>query len=138
MPHSSEPSRQLEFDEIQIGDRAELTHALTADDVQAFAHLTGDRNPLHLDAEYAGRTPFRQPIAHGMLSASFISTLIGMRLPGQGAVWTSQKIEFLQPAHVGDTLRVVARVKHKSPATRMVVLEIAITNQNDQRLVAGP
>ena len=137
MMDSNPPGRPLEFDNIQIGDQAELTHTLTADDLQAFANLTGDRNPLHLDATFAGRTPFRRPIAHGLLSASFISTLIGMHLPGQGALWTSQKLEFLQPAYVGDTIRVVAHVKHKSPATRMLVLEIAITNQNNQRLVAG-
>jgi 3-oxoacyl-[acyl-carrier protein] reductase len=72
-----------------------------------------------------------------MLSASFISTMIGMLLPGNGALWTGQTLEFLQPAFVGDILRVVARVKHKSPATRALVLEIVITNQCGQRLIVG-
>jgi 3-oxoacyl-[acyl-carrier protein] reductase len=127
----------LNFDQIQVGDEAELTHLLTRSDVQAFATLTGDFNPLHLDEAFARRTLFRKPVVYGMLSASFISTMIGMLLPGNGALWTGQTLEFLQPAFVGDTLRVVARVKHKSPAMRAVALEVVITNQYGQRLIVG-
>jgi 3-oxoacyl-[acyl-carrier protein] reductase len=125
------------FDQIQVGDEAELTHLLTKSDIQVFATLTGDFNPLHLDEAFARRTLFRKPVVYGMLSASFISTMIGMLLPGNGALWTGQTLEFLQPAFVGDTLRVVARVKHKSPATRALVLELVITNQYGQRLIVG-
>jgi len=127
----------LKFDQIQVGEEAVLTHHLTQADVQAFAGLTGDFNPLHLDEAFARRTLFRKPVVYGMLSASFISTMIGMLLPGTGALWTGQTLEFLQPAFVGDTLRVLARVKHKSPATRAIVLEVVITNQNGQRLIVG-
>jgi 3-oxoacyl-[acyl-carrier protein] reductase len=125
------------FDQIQVGDEAELTHLLTRSDVQAFANLTGDLNPLHLDEVFAKRALFRKPVVYGMLSASFISTMIGMLLPGNGALWTGLTLEFLQPAFVGDTLRVAARVKHKSPATRALVLELVITNQDGQRLIVG-
>jgi 3-oxoacyl-[acyl-carrier protein] reductase len=125
------------FDQIQVGDEAELTHLLTKSDVQAFANLTGDLNPLHLDEVFAQRASFRKPVVYGMLSASFISTMIGMLLPGNGALWTGQTLEFLQPAFVGDTLRVAARVKHKSPATRALVLELVITNQDGQKLIVG-
>ncbi len=130
-------SRKRTFDQIQVGDEAELTHLLTKSDVQVFATLTGDFNPLHLDEAFARRTLFHKPVVYGMLSASFISTMIGMLLPGNGALWTGQTLEFLQPAFVGDTLRVVARVKHKSPATRALVLELVITNQYGQRLIVG-
>ena len=130
-------SRILSFDQILVGDEAELTHLLTHADVQAFAALTGDFNALHLDEVFAQKTPFRKPVVYGMLSASFISTMIGMLLPGGGALWTAQTLEFLHPAYVGDTLRVVARVKQKSPATRMLVLETVITNQHGQRLIVG-
>lgn len=125
------------FDQIQVGEEAELTHLLTKSDVQAFATLTGDFNPLHLEEGFAGKTLFRRPVVHGMLSASFISTMIGMLLPGSGALWIAQTLEFLHPAYVGDMLRLVARVKQRSPATRMLVVEIVITNQHDQRLIVG-
>ncbi|HSN97222.1 MAG TPA: SDR family oxidoreductase [Candidatus Nanopelagicales bacterium] len=139
MPYSREESAGVfrDFDRIQIGDAAELVHRLTEEDILAFARLTGDYNPLHVDAEFAARTPFRRPVVHGMLSASFLSTLIGMLLPGKGALWVSQSLRFQAPAFAGDTLRIQGRVKHWSPATRMVVLSVSITNQNDQELIGG-
>lgn len=105
--------RMLDFDEIKVGDVAELKHVLTQEDVQVFAALTGDFNPMHVDKEFAKRTLFQKPVVHGMLSASFISTIIGTLLPGGGALWMSQTLEFLRPAHIGDTIRVQATVKTK-------------------------
>jgi 3-oxoacyl-[acyl-carrier protein] reductase len=139
MPYSrdSRVPRLLSFEGIQAGDTAELYHQLTEADLETFAALTGDYNPLHVDASFARRTSLRNPVVHGMLSASFISTLIGMILPGQGALWTSLAIDFIAPAHLNDTLHVFARVKQKSPATRALVLEIQIENQRNQALVTG-
>jgi 3-oxoacyl-[acyl-carrier protein] reductase len=125
------------FEEISVGDEAELTRLLTPEDVDAFAHLTGDLNPLHLNEEFAKRTTFGKPVVYGMLSASFISTMIGMLLPGPGALWISQTIEFRHPAFIGDQLRVRGRVKQKSPANRVLVLEVEVTNQTEQILIAG-
>jgi len=125
------------FEEIEVGQAAELAHTISEADVAAFAALTGDNNPLHVDAAFARRTPFQTPVAHGMLSASFLSTLIGTVLPGGGALWSSQTLEFHAPARVGDTLRVRAVVKQKSPATRSIVLDVEITNQHGRRLVSG-
>jgi len=130
-------SRKLEWDEIKVGDKSTLTHHLTLEDVHAFAALTGDFNPLHLDESFARKTPFRKPVAYGMLSASFISTMIGMLLPGEGSLWTAQTLEFLSPAFIGDTLNLTAWIRHKSPATRAVILEIVIANQNAQKLITG-
>ncbi|HLJ16212.1 MAG TPA: SDR family oxidoreductase [Bryobacteraceae bacterium] len=127
----------FEFDEIQVGRTAELTHLLTEQDLQAFAELTGDFNPLHFDPVFARSMHFPKAPVHGMLSAVFVSTLIGMLLPGKGALWTSQTIQFLQPAYIGDTLRVWARVKQRSPALRMLVLTVEITNQQNQKLISG-
>lgn len=125
------------FENIKVGDEKELTHTLTAEDVQVFTQLTGDTNPLHTDAQFARRAGFGGPVVHGMLSAAFISTMIGTMLPGRGALWASQTLEFKLPAHVGDRISVMARVKHKSEALRMLVLEISIKNQRGQELVAG-
>jgi len=134
---SKQTSRLLHFDQIHRGAEAEWTHRLTQADVDAFAQLTGDANPLHLDEAFARRAGFRQPVVYGMLSASFISTLIGMVLPGRGALWTKQTLEFLHPAHVGDTLCVRAQVRQKSPATRTIVLAVEITNQHEQAILTG-
>ena len=130
-------SRILDFDNIHIDDEVELTHQLTKADVDAFAALIGDFNPLHVDETFARKTQFLKPVVHGMLSASFISTMIGMLLPGSGSLWTAQTIEFLNPAYVGDTLKLTARVKQKSIATRLLVLDILITNQNGQKIISG-
>ncbi len=127
----------IDFDLIKVGDRAVLKHTLTEEDVQAFVSLTGDFNPLHMDEEFAKKTLFQKPVVHGMLSASFISTMIGMLLPGGGALWMSQTLEFLRPAYVGDTLCVSSEVKQKSVSTRILVLEIIIKNQHDGDLVKG-
>lgn len=126
-----------QFQDIQVGNTAELSHVLTNKDVEIFAQLTGDLNPLHVDTAFAKRTLYQKPVVHGMLSASFISTMIGMVLPGGGALWMRQTLEFLRPAHVGDHLHVKARVKQKSVATRVLILEVVITNQFGEDLIKG-
>lgn len=130
------PNR-LDYDKIEVGYSETIIHQISQQDVDAFAALTGDFNPLHLDVEYSRRTHFRKPVVFGMLSASFVSTMIGMMIPGEGALWTSQSFEFLQPAFVGDTIRVIARVIQKSPATRFLVLDVEVKNQFDQTLITG-
>lgn len=125
------------FDRIVVHQTAEVTHTLTAADVETFANLTGDYNPLHLNTAFAARASFQRPVVHGMLSASFISRLIGMALPGEGALWLSQSIQFLTPAYVGDTVTVRGSVRHLSPSTRIIVLDLSITNQHNEQLISG-
>jgi 3-oxoacyl-[acyl-carrier protein] reductase len=127
----------LKIEDIAVGQKFHLSHALTAQDIQDFAKLTGDFNPLHIDPKFAQRTSFRKPVVHGMLTASFISTMIGMIIPGPGALWTSQTLEFLNPAFEGDTINVQAVVSARSTSTRMIALEISIVNQSGTQLVAG-
>jgi acyl dehydratase len=127
----------LDYDEIEVGQTFELTHIVSLDDVKAFALLTGDYNPLHVDPLFAKRTMYGKQVVHGMLTASFISTIIGMLIPGPGALWTSQTIEFLKPTFIGDSIKVVARVKAKSIATQMLSLEIDVFNQNKIKLISG-
>ncbi|MEB3261312.1 MAG: SDR family oxidoreductase [Cyanobacteriota bacterium] len=140
MPSDLSPHARFQgdpFDRIVVHQTAEVTHTLTAADVDAFAHLTGDYNPLHLNAAFAARASFQRPVVHGMLSASFISRLIGMALPGEGALWLSQSINFHMPAYVGDTVTVRGTVRHLSPSTRVIVLDLLITNQHDEQLISG-
>lgn len=121
----------------KIGDIVELTHILSEKDVTDFANLTGDKNPLHVDRKFAANTLFGQRVVHGMLSASFISTIIGMKIPGPGALWISQSLEFKAPARIGDQLHVYAEVVGKSDSQKILELSIKIINQNKLVLITG-
>ncbi|HMG15966.1 MAG TPA: MaoC family dehydratase, partial [Saprospiraceae bacterium] len=83
------------YSEINVGDKETLIHTITQNDIEKFVDLTGDDNKLHIDENYASKTQFKKPVVHGMLGASFISTIIGTKLPGDGALWFSQSLEFL-------------------------------------------
>lgn len=97
------------FEDLQPGMEASVAKSVGESDILAFAEVTGDRNPVHLDEAYASKTLFKGRIAHGMLSAGLISAVFGMQMPGPGAVYVSQTLNFRGPVRIGDEL--VARVK---------------------------
>ena len=125
------------FEAIQVGEKRSLTKTITEADVRRFVDMTGDDNPLHVDAAYARSTPFKDVVVHGMLGASYISTVIGTRLPGPGALWVSQQMDFLLPVRLGDELTVSCEVLKKYDSERLLDLETIITNQNGQRVLTG-
>ena len=125
------------YKSINIGDKAEITHIITLRDIEKFVDLTGDDNKIHTDNKYASKTSFKKPVAHGMLGASFISTVIGTKLPGDGALWYSQSLEFLYPVRVGDRLKIVAEVIKKIDRTKAIELKTEIYNQNKQKVTTG-
>jgi len=125
------------FEDIKIGDRAELKHVITQNDIEKFVELTGDDNKLHVDKEYASKTIFKKPVAHGMLGASFISTIIGTKLPGDGALWFSQNLEFLLPVRVGDEITIRAEVIRKLERDKVIELKTDIFNQDKQKVTTG-
>jgi 3-oxoacyl-[acyl-carrier protein] reductase len=125
------------FNEIKFGDRADLVHVVTADDVEKFVNLTGDDNKLHVDANYASHTTFKKPVVHGMLGASFISTIIGTKLPGDGALWFSQNLEFILPVRIGDKITVTVEVINKFERDKVIELQTDIFNQNQQKVTTG-
>jgi 3-hydroxybutyryl-CoA dehydratase len=102
----------LYFDELSLGQSAEITRVVGAGDIEAFSEVSGDVNPVHLDDAYARTTPFGERIAHGMLSAAYISAVLGTKLPGPGAVYLSQQLRFRRPVRIGDP--VTARVTVKA------------------------
>ncbi len=112
----------------QVGDKRAITHTFTRDEIEAFAKLTGDVNPLHVDEEFANRTAAGGQVVHGMLAASFISTLIGVHIPGRGALWNSFEINWRKMIRIGDTLRFEARVDAVRAGTSTLELEITGTN----------
>lgn len=126
-----------DFESVQIGQEASLEHHITENDVQTFADLTGDHNPLHLDEDFAGTTKFKKRVVHGMLTASFISTIIGMTLPGPGSLYLGQDLNFKRPVFLGDTIHVRVKVAQKVISTRMVTLETVILNQDAKTVISG-
>jgi 3-oxoacyl-[acyl-carrier protein] reductase len=125
------------YDSILVGDKAELIHVITQSNINQFVELTGDDNKLHVDEEYASTTSYKKPVVHGMLSASFISTIIGTKLPGDGALWYAQNLEFLQPVRIGDKLRITAEVIKKIDRTKTIELQTDIYNQHKQKVTTG-
>ena len=129
--------RKAVIEDFTVGQHASFTKTFTDDDVQRFIAITGDVNPLHVDDEFASRTPFKRRILHGMLTASLFSTMVGMFIPGTGAIYRSQTIRFLLPVYVGDTvtahfvIRVVDFAKHR------LVIESWMENQNGERVIEG-
>lgn len=122
---------------FNIGDKAVINHAVTQTDIERFVQLTGDDNPLHIDPLVAERTEFKGTVAHGMLSASFISTLVGKYLPGQGALLLSQNLDYLLPVRIGDELAIQAVVVEKHPSMSVLVLDTTVCNQFGQICVRG-
>ena len=102
----------LYFDELSVGQTAEVSHVVGAADIEAFAAVSGDHNPVHMDEAFAKTTPFGGRIAHGMLSAAYISAVLGNDLPGPGAIYLSQSLRFRRPVKIGDP--VVAKVTVKA------------------------
>jgi len=125
------------YTQIAVGDQAEIWHTVTAKDVDRFTELTGDNNPLHVSEEFAAKTDLRSPVVHGMLTASFISTLIGTKLPGEGALWYEQNLRFLGPVRVGESIRVVAEVIRKSDGDQLLSLSTIVFGDNDRKVIEG-
>jgi 3-oxoacyl-[acyl-carrier protein] reductase len=125
------------FASIAVGDEAEIFHTITESDVDAFAKLTGDNNPLHMDDKFAAKTSFKQRVVHGMLTASFISTMIGTKLPGQGSLWYEQQLYFMAPARIGEKIRIWVKVKQKSLSQRILQLETLVFGEGGRKLIEG-
>jgi len=122
---------------LHVGQTESLSRTITGEDVAAFARLSGDYNALHLDDEFAARTEFAQRVVHGFLHASLLSTLVGMKIPGRGALYVSQSIEFTRPVFIGDTVEARATVEKIDVDTRLVTLCTKITNDRNDCVLRG-
>ncbi len=110
------------FEDLSVGMEAHYVRRVREDDLQAFADLTGDTNPIHLDETYAAGTMFKGRIAHGALTAAYISTVLGTMLPGPGAIYISQSLNFRGPVRIGDEVTATARIVELLPAKKRVIL----------------
>jgi len=124
------------YEELKVGDAAEMAKTVTETDIALFAGVTGDFNPVHIDAVAAEQSMFGGRIAHGMLSAGFISAVLGMRLPGPGSIYLSQTLRFTKPVRIGDTITARVEVAELMPKRR-VRLTTTCRNQQGETVVEG-
>ncbi len=125
------------YEEIAIGQTALVKRKICAIDIQLFAALSGDFNPVHIDATYAKTTVFGEPIAHGMLCGALISAAIAMHLPGPGSVYRQQSIKFSKPVFIGDELSIELSVIDKKDRTKLVSLQCTVKNQHGKIVASG-
>ncbi|MDG2047602.1 MAG: MaoC/PaaZ C-terminal domain-containing protein [Halioglobus sp.] len=125
------------FDEITIGQTATYSKRIEERDVQLFAAVSGDVNPVHLDAAFAATTQFKSCIAHGMLSGAIISAAIAMELPGPGTIYLGQSLRFRLPVKLGDIISVNLEVTEKKDKRGFVTLDCNVLNQDDELVVTG-
>ena len=127
----------MRYDEMTVGMAAERTRVVSDELVRAYAELTEDFNPLHVDDEIANKSRFGGRIAHGMLSAGLVSAVLGMDMPGPGALWLTQSIKFTRPVMVGDTLTTRVEVIELMPAKRRARLATTCRNQKGETTLDG-
>lgn len=128
---------KLTIDLLQVGQQADFTKTVSESDVYLYAGLTGDLNPAHINEEYAKGTRFGGRIAHGMLSAGFISAVIGMQLPGPGSIYMGQNLKFTAPVCIGDTVTATVTVREIDSVKNRVTLDTVCTNQEGTVLITG-
>jgi len=127
----------MTIQELKIGDSASVTKTISESDVYLFAGITGDFNPAHVDEAGAKESFFHGRIAHGMLVASFFSTILGMKLPGPGTIYMGQEVRFMKPVHLGDTITAVGTVAEINSEKKIVWLDTVCRNQNGDIVVQG-
>ena len=125
------------LEDLSIGMTSSYEKTVTANDIEVFAGVTGDTNPVHLDAEYAATTPFKARIAHGMFTGGLISAALAMDLPGPGTIYLSQDLQFKRPVCIGDQLSVVLTAIEKHSEKPIVTLSCEVTNQDGKAVVIG-
>ncbi|HME56064.1 MAG TPA: MaoC family dehydratase [Candidatus Lokiarchaeia archaeon] len=132
---------QKKYDEFEIGDTASITKTVTEADVILFAGITGDFNPLHVNEEFAKNTQFGKRLVHGCFSSGLISAVIGMKLPGPGALYGGQAVKFVKPVFIGDTLTakatVIEKFTKKDGELKFLKLQTDVYNQDDVKVTEG-
>lgn len=123
--------------EFMIGEHANIRKKVTEYDITSFAKITGDYNPVHVDSEFASKTRFKGKIAHGMLSASLISAVLGTKLPGPGCIYLSQSLKFIRPVRVGDMLTAEVEVTNWDSTKKIIHLNTYCFNQAGNEVLAG-
>ena len=125
------------FDEIEVGQSAELVRTLEQKDIELFAVMSGDVNPAHVDQEFARSDLFHKVIAHGMWGGALISALLGTELPGPGTIYLNQSLSFRRPVGLGDKVTVRVTVREKKPEKRRLIMDCECLNQAGEVVITG-
>lgn len=125
------------IDKIQVGDFATFSKTISESDVYMYAGISGDLNPAHVNQVEAEKGMFKERIAHGMLTASFISTVLGMHLPGPGTIYLGQELSFKRPVKFGDTIEAKVEVIEKIVEKNRLILRTTCTNQHGEIVIDG-
>lgn len=128
---------ELAYADIKVGDEASFAKTITEADVVNYAGLSGDFNPVHIDAEYAAQSMFKERISHGMLVAGLISAVLGTRLPGPNSIYLGQELKFTAPVKIGDTVTAVVTVTDKRDDKRIITLRTTVSNHRGEVVVDG-
>ena len=129
--------KSLTIYDLKIGDSAEQTNVLLLENAERYAAITGDNNPIHFDTEEARTSRFRQPIAHGMILAGFISGVLGTELPGYGCLYEKQTMSFIKPVYYGDIIRTRVVITKIDMETNRVTFCTECINQNEETVLSG-
>lgn len=127
----------MTIDECQVGQLASLVRTISEADVLAFATLTGDFNPVHVDADAAAASSFGERIVHGMFTASLLSTVLAMQLPGPGTIYLGQTLRFLRPVKLGETVTAQVEITAIDPAKRQLTLATTVRNGRGKLVIDG-
>lgn len=127
----------MKFEEFKIGMFETISKIITEEDINTYADISLDRNPVHLDEEYAKNTIFKGRIAHGMLSSGLISAILGTKLPGEGSIYLSQVLKFVAPVRIGDKITAKCEVVDLIPDKKIIILKTICYNQDDKIVIDG-
>jgi 3-hydroxybutyryl-CoA dehydratase len=125
------------YEEMEIGQTASLSKTITNEDIIQFATISGDRNPIHIDDHFALKSRFKKRIAHGRLTSSLISAVLGTELPGANTLYLSQNMKFLAPAYIGDELTASVEVMEKRDEKKLIILKTIVKNQSGNKILTG-
>lgn len=123
--------------QLYIGQQASCSKTFTETDIVMYAGISGDFNPIHIDKEYAKNTRFKQRIAHGLLTSSLLSQLLGVHLPGKGSIYMNQTLKFTSPVFIGDTIKAIAIIEEMDEVKNTVTLQTDCYNQNNNLVLTG-
>ena len=130
-------TKERKFEDIEIGEKASLSKTFTESDVQAFAEITGDFNPIHIDEEFAKKSIFKERVVHGILTVGLISNVLGNVLPGPNTIYLSQEAKFLAPVKIGDTLTAECEVIEKRKEKKILKMKTIVQNQDGKVVIEG-
>jgi len=136
-PTTVHEDARVTITDFSIGQSAQSTRTISEADVMAFAQVSGDFNPVHVDADAAAQSPFGERIVHGMLTASLLSALVASELPGPGAIYLSQSLEFLRPVRLGDTVTAHVAITAIDESKRRLTLATSVRNARGKNVITG-